>query len=315
VLEWLAGQPGAIWHVPHLPIPELAALACGPFLLLAPGVWMTRWVALLLCLPAAFYRPETPSLGDFEVAVLDVGQGLSTVVRTHLHVLVYDTGPAFQSGRDAGEQVLLPYLRYYGVRAVDALIVSHGDLDHRGGMVTLMTSLPVRVTMAGPSVVLPNGTGKRCIRGQVWTWDEVRFEVLHPRTVTGEADNDSSCVLRISSSAGSALLTGDIESEGEQALVEAGLQQTQVVVAPHHGSRSSSTVPFVAAVGANLVVFSAGYRNRWGFPREDVVRRWRDAGARTLVTSTSGAIEISLDSGQPRAIREYRREHRRYWHR
>ena len=315
VLEWLATRSFAVWHFPQLPIPEVVALCCGALLLLLPGVWVMRAVATLLCLPALLYAPPLPPTGDYDVTVLDVGQGLAVVVRTRTHVLIYDTGPAFQSGRDAGEQVVLPYLRYYGVRRIDTLVVSHGDLDHRGGMASLAKALPIRHMIGGPSVALPHGRGERCTRGQEWNWDGVRFIVLHPQGVTHEADNDSSCVVRVAGAGGSLLLSGDVESDGEGALLEAGLPQTDIVVVPHHGSKSSSSVPFVRALEAKVAVFSAGYRNRWGFPRPDVVRRWSDGGARTFVTSDSGAIEISLRAGEAPTIREYRREHRRYWSR
>jgi competence protein ComEC len=314
-LEWLAGQSVAVWHFPHLPAPEVAALCCGALLLLLPGLSATRVLGILLCLPAMLYRPSSPASGDYELTVLDVGQGLAVVVRTGTHVLVYDTGPAFRSGRDAGEQVVLPYLRYYGVQRIDALVVSHGDLDHSGGMASLAQALPVGQTIAGPSVAPADRQGTRCNRGQQWSWDGIRFSVLHPQGSARSADNDSSCVLRIAGAGGSALLAGDIEAASEQVLVENGLPATDIVVVPHHGSRSSSTAGFVHALEAKLAVFSSGYRNRWGFPQPDMVRRWSDAGAQTFLTSDSGAVEISVRAGQAMTIREYRREHRHYWNR
>ena len=315
MLEWLAHQPAAVWHLPQLPVTEIAMLTCGALLFLLPGLAATRVLGFLLCLPAVVYAPSTPKEGDYDIGILDVGQGLAVVVRTHSHVLVYDTGPAFQSGRDAGEQVVLPYLRYRGIRRLDALVVSHGDLDHSGGVASLASALPIRQVIAGPSVRFSKSPKLHCSRGQTWTWDSVRFEMLHPADQTYVTDNDSSCVLRIGAVGGSVLLTGDVEGEGEQALVARGLPKTDIVVVPHHGSRSSSTAPFVTAVDASIAVFSAGYRNRWSFPREDIVARWREGGARTIVTSDSGAIEIAVRSGSRPVVHQYRKEQRRYWHR
>jgi competence protein ComEC len=243
-----------------------------------------------------------------------VGQGLAVVVRTQEHVLLYDAGPAFPTGRDAGELAVLPYLRSQGVRRLDALLVSHGDLDHRGGVNSVLAALPVARILAGPSVELPR-VRSRCERGQRWTWDGVQFEILHPARRRPASDNDSSCVLLVSSRAGSALLAGDVEEAAESALVAGGLAHVTAVVVPHHGSRTSSTAPFVAASRPSLALVSAGYRNRWGLPRPEIVDRWRAAGARLLTTADSGAIEIAFVAGHPPLAREYRRDQRRHWQR
>jgi competence protein ComEC len=259
------------------------------------------------------WRPAAPEYGAAQLTILDVGQGLASVVRTRSHVLIYDTGPAFRSGRDTGEVVVIPYLHSQGIRAVDKLMVSHGDLDHQGGMNSILQSLPVRHLLVGPSVtVAPGVPAELCRVGQAWQWDGVAFEVLHPAANTAASDNDSSCVLRIQAAAASALLTGDIQSDAEHALVERALQAVDVVVVPHHGSRTSSTAPFVNATSPQFAVFAAGYRNRWGFPKTDVIERWLGQGARTLSTVSSGAITIEL-AGQPPQAHEYRVEHPQYW--
>jgi competence protein ComEC len=247
--------------------------------------------------------------------MLDVGQGLALVLRTQTHVLIYDAGPAFPAGRDAGELAVLPYLRYYGVRHVDALVVSHGDLDHRGGANSILAGVTVARLLAGPSVGPLSRPSERCRRGQRWIWDGVQFEMLHPARSTRASDNDSSCVLRVHSAAGSLLLAGDVEAVAESEIVDSGLPRTSVIAVPHHGSRTSSTAPFVAAAHPALALVSAGYRNRWGLPRREVVARWRAAGARVLTTADSGAIEITFAAGHPPLAREYRQTQRRYWHR
>jgi competence protein ComEC len=315
LLQWLAQQPLALWYFPQPSVPAFCALVAGAALLVMPGIWPTRLAGVLLCLPVLLHRIPGPAVGNFELAMLDVGQGLALVVRTHEHVLLYDAGPAFPTGRDAGELAVLPYLRSQGVRRLDALVVSHGDLDHRGGVNSVLAGLPVAQILAGPSVGLLPQASSRCERGQRWTWDGVQFEVLHPAQREPESDNDSSCVLLVRSRAGSALLAGDVEEAAESALVAGGLARVTAVVVPHHGSRTSSTAPFVAASHPSLALVSAGYRNRWGLPRREIAERWRAAGARLLTTADSGAIEIAFVAGHPPLAREYRRDQRRYWQR
>jgi competence protein ComEC len=156
---------------------------------------------------------------------------------------------------------------------------------------------------------------RRCLAGQAWEWDGVQFEMLHPARSARASDNDSSCVLRVHSSAGSVLLAGDVEAVAESEIVDSGLPRTSVVAVPHHGSRTSSTAPFVAATRPELALVSAGYRNRWGLPRREVAERWRAAGARVLSTADSGAIEITFAGAHPPLAREYRQTRRHYWHR
>lgn len=315
LLQWLAERPLALWYFSQPSVPAFCALVVGALLLLMPGIWPTRLAGALLCLPVIFHRIPGPGVGNFELTMLDVGQGLAVVVRTQAHVLVYDAGPAFPTGRDAGELAVLPYLRNRGVRHVDALVVSHGDLDHRGGVNSVLAAIPVTRILAGPSVETLSQASAPCLRGQRWMWDGVQFEILHPGRSGRASDNDSSCVLLVHSSAGSALLAGDVEAAAESALVASGLARATTVVVPHHGSLTSSTAPLVAASRPALALISAGYRNRWGLPRREIVERWRAAGARLLTTADSGAIEIAFVAGRPPVVREYRRSQRRYWHR
>jgi competence protein ComEC len=314
-LEWLASQPFALWYFP-LPHPfSLFAMCVGGIVCVLPLIWPIRLLGLACSAHLFFVSAATPARGDFEIAVLDVGQGLSVVVRTERHTLVYDTGPAFQSGRDAASLAVLPYLRARGVRSIDMLMVSHGDLDHRGGLESLFEGSRVGRAVLGPSVEASIPNAERCERGDTWVWDEVRFEVLHPADAFAATDNDSSCVLRIESVAGSTLLTGDIEASGEGQMVRAGVAVTDIVVMPHHGSRTSSTESFVAALAPKVAIASVGYRNRWGLPKADVLERWRQHGARIYTTERSGAIEILIARERPLLVREHREWHRRYWSR
>jgi competence protein ComEC len=323
MFQWLADQAISVWYAPQPSWPVFVALLGGVLLLLAPGIWPVRLAGLLLCLPIVVHRPSTPPLGSFDLTVLDVGQGLATVVRTHSHVLLYDTGPSFQSGRSAAELAVLPFLRHQGVRTLDMLMVSHGDQDHSGGLQAVLTAMPVRTLALGASVgssVSPSVAGAParkigCKRGQQWTWDGVLFTVLHPAMPIDAAAvgrNDSSCVVLIHGHDGSALLTGDIELDAERELLDRGMSHVEVVVAPHHGSRTSSSSLFVAALRPDVTIFSTGYRNRWQLPRGDVVERWKQAGARTYDTSAGGAISATFVAGKVQ-VREQRHTRRRYW--
>jgi competence protein ComEC len=322
-LQWAAQLSWATWYAPSPPGWAIALLLLGTVMMVLPWLWPWRMTGALACVPALAWQMPTPSFGDFELTALDVGQGLAVVVRTQQHVLVYDTGPSFQSGRDTGELVVLPYLRAHGVRKLDMLMLSHGDADHVGGMQSVLAGLPVAMIVAGPSVKFnaqAQATMRLCQRGQQWVWDGVQFEVLHPQAHTSEtSDNNLSCVLRVSTAAGSALLLGDIEKSVERELVAAGLiQPAAIVLAAHHGSRSSSTAELVAATQHHQqrqwVIFSVGYRNRWGFPRDEVVARWQDAGAAPLSTSNTGAVTVRISQASGAASpNAWRYQYQRYW--
>lgn len=310
-LEWLADQPLALWHFSTPSPGALAALLVGGTLLVIPGFWPSRLLAALLCSIPLISPRLGPEIGTYRVTVLDVGQGLSVVVRTHSHTAVFDTGPAFQSGRDAAEFAVLPYLHAKGVRQLDTLLVSHSDIDHRGGMISLLKRLETSQVLLGPSIGRESLDARPCVAGDRWVWDAVTFEILHPAPGFFGDDNETSCVLLIKGRAGSALLTGDIEASAEQALLANSLDHADVVIVPHHGSRTSSSRDFVSALSPQIAVFSAGYRNRWGLPKPDIVERWRETGARTFSTAESGAIEV--DVGERLQVAEYRNAAKRYW--
>jgi competence protein ComEC len=294
----------------------------------ATGLALGTGAALLAC----WWRPVParaaaaalllPVLGGaaagrepLRLTVLDVGQGLAALVETPRHALLYDAGPAFRN-RDAGESVVLPVLRRTGVRRLDALVVSHDDSDHAGGVVSVLEAHP-RVLVLAP--VPPRGATGRfepCVAGRAWRWDGVRFEVLSPpATGAWSSDNDGSCVLRVTTAGASLLLTGDIEARREADLARRGLPgRVDLVVAPHHGSRSSSSAALVAATRPRWVVVSAGWRNRWGFPAPEVVRRWTEAGACVLGTAAGGALAFTVGAdGALRPARAERRDGAAVW--
>ena len=238
------------------------------------------------------------------------------MLRTSRRTLVYDTGPSFRSGSDIGHLVLVPWLRAAGIRQVDLLVVSHADDDHAGGAGSLLDAVEVRETMAGERLEFLRQPHVRCRSGQAWLWDGIRFAVLHPGTYPVQSDNNASCVLEVAAGEYRILLTGDIESPVENHLVRAAaLSPADIVLVPHHGSRTSSRGAFVDALGPVVAIVSAGHENRWGFPKPDVVGRWQDAGARVMNTAVSGAIHyrVCADTGV-RLVAEQRKLAKRYWH-
>jgi competence protein ComEC len=328
-LDALAGAPGTVWQQ-HAPQPWTIAVALGGIVwMLAPRGVPAKSLGALCVAPLALVRPEPPPYGGFELAVLDVGQGLAVVVTTHAHALLYDAGPRYSDDADAGGRIVAPYLRAAGVGRLDAMVISHQDADHSGGARTLMSSVPIEwiassLPYDSAIVAVVSGDGAdplghlRCEAGQQWTWDGVRFSVLHP-SASHYGDprakpNDLSCVVRIESAYGSALLTGDLESRGESELVRRGAAlSSDVLVVPHHGSRTSSSAEFIGAVAPDAAVFTPGYRNRYGHPRADVVERYRLFGARIHRTDHDGALTFRFAPHAPRGPRVERTASRRYW--
>jgi competence protein ComEC len=311
VLQALADLPQSVW-TQHTPLPwTLAAAVVGVLLLLAPRGWPGRWVGVIWMLPLFLARPPPPAEGVVEFALLDVGQGLATVVRTRHHTLVYDTGPRFAPQFDAGRAVVLPYLRDKGVSQVDTLVVSHGDNDHIGGAASLREEMPVGRVLSSVPQRLEGA--EDCVAPQEWTWDGVRFALIHPLR-SGGRHNDSSCVLAIQGPYGRLLLPGDIEHGAEAELVETRAEELRadVLVAPHHGSKTSSTADFLARVQPQIVLFAVGYRNRYHHPHPAVWARYAQLTGRLYDSPGNGAVEIHFGP-QGMAVSTYRQDHRRYW--
>ena len=330
---WWALDFVAAWKFQLLPVARpgllsMAAISIGVLVLLLPRGLAPRWLGLLWLAPLFFPVKSGPAFGEVEMNVLDVGQGLAVVVRTQRHNLLYDTGPAYPSGFNTGEAVVVPFLRSAGLGALDTLVLSHGDNDHRGGLPEVLADVPVqRIISSVPERVAPawvqagaDATGTRvrageCVDGQSWRWDGVEFRVLHPPDAVAMSANDRSCVLQVRAGGHTLLLPGDIELDAERGLLQRyGAQlQSDVLVVPHHGSKTSSTREFVSAVAPQIAIFPVGYRNRFGQPHKGVVARYRAQGVRLLSTAESGAIRVVAGAGGIR-VTEYREQQRRFWH-
>ena len=315
LLAWLAQQPFASWSGAVSSGWQAALAVLGVILLLAPRGWPARGLGGVLLLPLLVGTPSGIPIGVARFTLLDVGQGLAAVVETRHHTLVFDTGPRFSPRFDTGEAVVVPYLRQRGWRQVDHLVIGHGDTDHIGGAESVLTLLPVKTISSSVPAKLAPWPVIPCRQGQAWEWDGVRFQLLHPPAGSFPSRNDASCVLKVVAGEQAVLLTGDIEKTAEQRLVQqdATLLRADVLVAPHHGSNTSSTQAFIRAVNPAYVLFPVGYRNRYGFPRQAVVQRYQQAGVRMLDSASAGAISFDLGQGTLEPLR-YRHTARRYWH-
>lgn len=324
-LGWVVSVTPALWQAPQLSALALFCALAGSLLFLVPRGIVPIRLAPVLLLPLLWPPlPQRPEHGQAQIQFLDVGQGLAIVVHTRNHHLLFDTGPGAEDQFDAGQSVILPYLRHRSVNALDMVIVSHWHQDHSGGLDTVLQALPVGRKLAG---TLPSDghLARRvhrsgfdaCARDEQWQWDGVTFHILHPGGERYRGENDNSCVLMIRAGSHAALLTGDIELAAERVLVQhyGEALAADVLQAPHHGSHTSSSPPFVRVVQPQVVVVSAGYRNRFGHPSAQVMERFDEAGTQVYETFRDGAIQFELGgSYQPRLSGRHRPDQRRYWH-
>jgi competence protein ComEC len=325
-LEWLAGQPFAVWQAPLPPLWVFAVALGGTLLLLAPRGWPARWLGPFGWLPLIFNTPAWPEQDQVHVTAFDVGQGMALLVETPGHRLLYDTGPYYSPESDGANRVIVPYLRARGIDHLDAVVISHNDNDHSGGALSLFKEIAVdRVysSLAPTSAIVRAAPDhKRCQAGQQWRWDGVAFDMLYPAPVSYDSDkwkpNARSCVLKVSLGKRAILLPGDIEAVQEDELVhgpDAARLRADVLLAPHHGSGTSSTEAFLQAVQPSLALFQVGYRNRFNHPKPEVFARYGRMGIRGLRNDEAGAISLQFDRANDKiSVQEYRREHARYWY-
>ena len=329
-LEWLNGFEWAVWQRAEPPLWAvlLAMLGACWCLIPWPPAWRVQgvvWMMPLLLLPA-----PKPAEGELWLTVLDVGQGLAMVARTREHTLLYDTGPRYSPDADSGNRVVVPFLRGEGVNRLDGMVVTHDDIDHSGGALSVLRAVStgwISSPLRAAHPVRQRGVEHRaCTAGQKWEWDGVVFEMLHPRAQDHlsdnapvnnkppKRDNALSCVLRISAHGRSALLTADIEADVETLLMSNGTPlRSEVMIAPHHGSKTSSTAPFLAAVQPQTIIIPVGYRNRFRHPAPEVLERYRESGARVLRTDAHGAVTLRFTAAGVDA-QAWRERRARYWH-
>jgi competence protein ComEC len=326
-LNWLASLPLLLWQQATPPWLLLGLTFPAVWWLLLPRGTPQRWLGCLPLLPLLSWSPPRPAPGEVWATVLDVGQGLAVHIQTSTHDLLYDTGPVYSQESNSGQRVVLPYLRAEGVNHLHGLVVSHADNDHSGGASSVLEGVAVDWLLASlpqHHPVWKNFPAKiPCVAGQRWQWDQVDFVVLHPDQAQADAlnnrdqkirSNGVSCVIQVRSRYGKLLLTADIERPEEAELLQRVADlQSEVVLAPHHGSRTSSSEAFITAVAARWVIFPLGYRNRYHHPHPAVWARWQQSGATLIRNDNSGAITARFQA-QGIAVEGYREQHWRYWY-
>ncbi|MET0322479.1 MAG: DNA internalization-related competence protein ComEC/Rec2 [Duganella sp.] len=321
-LEWFSSLRYAVWTAPVPPLWMFCWAMCGTLWLLAPRGWPVRWLGLAAWIPLLAAGPAHPAPGRMTVTAFDVGQGMALLIETSGHRLLYDTGPAYGPDNDAGGRVLVPYLRARGIGRLDGVVVSHSDSDHAGGALTVLENIDTAWVLSSLGRGHPIAQAARrhghCAAGQRWTWDGVTFDMLHPPPASysnaGMTSNARSCTLRITAGSKSMLLAGDIEAAQEAQLVasDASRLRADVLLAPHHGSGTSSTRDFLLAVQPQVAIFQVGYRNRYQHPKREVYERYGALGIRRLRTDDTGAL--TLQFGSTVDLASYRRTDARYWH-
>ncbi len=322
LLTWLNTLPQAVWTQHAPPAWSIVAGMLGVLWILAPRGFPARWLGIVWLLPMFFNTPEPPAASTLRLVIFDVGQGLSVAAQTQHHALLYDTGPDFSGDADSGNRILIPALRALGISKLDGLILTHDDIDHTGGAASVMQAMPidwVSSSLPKDHVLLTGlANSHHCQAGESWQWDGVDFEMLNPDATSYAndkiRDNNRGCVLRISIGDQHILLTADIEQEAERQLLaeHSDKLSATLLVAPHHGSKTSSTNEFIAAILPDYTVFTVGYRNRFGHPKEEIVQRYTDSGAELLRSDENGAILVEMNA-QSLQVECYRNTHRRYW--
>jgi competence protein ComEC len=316
-LQWLASFP---WASVSMAVPPLwagVAGVLGGVVLVFPWSWSMRVLGLPLLMPLVLWRPALPLPGQFELLAADIGQGNAVLVRTANHALLYDAGPRYSLESDAGHRVLVPLLQALHTR-LDRVVLSHRDMDHVGGAPAVLAMQPQADLLSSIEAENPlqgMRQAQRCVAGQHWDWDGVTFEVLHPQAQdydSGAKSNAMSCVLRITNGTQTALLVGDLEQAQEARLVASGVNlKSDLLLVPHHGSKTSSSAAFLDAVQPQLGVVQSGYRNRYGHPAAPVLVRYVERTIRVIDTPHCGAV--IWQSNLPQEVQCHRVDALRYW--
>lgn len=307
LLRWLADSP--VWLAQFNPGPVAVILACfGALILLMPRGLPARWLALFCFLPL-FTGEQPVGYGNYRMQIFDVGQGLSVLLETDKHRLLYDVGPRYSESFNAADAVLLPYFSNRNIGYLDRIVISHSDNDHAGSLRHLVDWIDYGDIISGSTLAAETSLRvAACRSGSSWTWDGVEFRLMQAQRQYWSNENNRSCVLRVDNGRFSVLLTGDIERDAERSLIKQFGQglRADFMLAPHHGSRTSSSIGFLRQVAPGSVVFTAGYKNRFGHPKPDVVERYRKLGIVTFNTADEGAIKLSLDDAGDPVVERYR---------
>jgi competence protein ComEC len=302
--HYLAGLSQWHWAVYDLNEVGIVALVLALFgigLFLLPRGTPGRHLSAVMMLPLFFPAMSRPPNGEIRLALLDVGQGLSIVVETQRHTLLFDAGARYGEYSDKGQMVVLPYLQFRGIDRLDGIIISHGDNDHIGGVFSVLEVLPYFRVLSSVPEKLSQFGAEFCQAGQQWHWDDVSFSLLSPSTTHHlDSENNRSCVLMIETRQFTFLLPGDIEQPAENWLLKRYGQSltADVLIAPHHGSKTSSGEAFLQQLKPDYVLIPAGYRNRFGFPHAAVLQRYQKWGIDWLTTAEAGAVIVETENNR-----------------
>jgi len=309
ILDYLQNFNFLTFPIQKINFSILLALFLLMIILLLPKLFRWKVVALFLLLPLFLDHKNNINNTEFKVNVLDVGQGLSVIIQTKSHVLVYDTGAKYESGFSFATSVVMPYLQNQGIKHIDTLIISHDDNDHAGGANEL------KAFYRNMEIIDVKGHYSNCQMPKTWHWDEVTFTVLSPFEVDPYLGNNSSCVIKVSSSNGSILLTGDIEEPVEYRLIKNLAEEivSDLMIVPHHGSKTSSSMGFIDRVNPKIVLNSSGYANQFNHPHPTIKQRYLDKNIEFLDTQNKGMIEAFF-SDQKFDIIQYQDDSPHFWH-
>lgn len=315
LLSVLAEQPFSTVTLTSASVYSLLLAILGIFILLAPKGMPSRWLGLILLLPLSFSYIDKPEIGDVDMTLLDVGQGLSAVIETTNHVLVFDTGAKYSQNYDMGDAVVIPFLKSKSISTVNVLLISHGDNDHIGGAKSVIKQLKVDKVLTSVPDKLEQHGAIECQAGQAWEWDQVEFEILSPKIDGFEGENNNSCVLKVKTQKGRGLLlTGDIEQQAEVWLVKNYEKKliSDILIAPHHGSKTSSSLTFLNQVKPSMILIPLGFKNRFSFPHQEVMERYKNIGATVFNTAEQGALIVKIENDRYSVV-SLRIQNGKYW--
>lgn len=313
-LENVSDWPQALIWLPEPNLLSLTLAMIAAFILLLPKALPGKWLAVFLFLPLIYPDLDTPEYSEVDIAHIDVGQGLSVLVRTSDHALLYDAGPAKLGGFDAGESIVIPALHAVGVRHLDKIVISHGDSDHAGGLPSVQKAYPAATVTASEGSLRTKSSP--CLRQEKWQWDGVNFEFLHPPAFFPYLANESSCVLRIEAGGHVALLTGDIGKHIEARLMKEQSEKinADLMLVPHHGSETSSSAEFLDVVSPSVALIASGAENRFGHPRQSVLDRYQERGIELATSPKHGWMRTRMNKSGLKWREIRRQDTARYWH-
>jgi competence protein ComEC len=317
ILEYLAAIPMAQLNFFQLNLTSMLLACIGSLWILSPKGFPHRYLGIVCFLPAFFPGKSHLVDGEFRFTMLDVGQGLATVIETKQHILLYDTGLKHADNMDSATSVILPFLSTLRVKNIDTMLISHPDLDHFGGATAIAQNtqgvktakLIINDITVIDKKIFKSIEIQQCRAGQSWHWDGVDFKILHPSFNPIGGKNEYSCVLKISNKRGSILLPGDISAKVEKQLINlyADSLRAEVLIVAHHGSKSSSSINFLQHVQPKVALISAGYLNRYKHPATETLLRLAKIGSNVLTTEVCGAISILFSQNivlQPECYRK-----------